>query len=146
MRPQTSANGDLEDIRPDEVVDLRREEGRFIIVESDRCYRMTLDGQRFDWPGRVVSGGLLRKLGQVPAENAIYLERTHEPDRPLGDHDLVDLDGPGVESFVSRKLVWKLNVQGEAPAVLWPDHAIDETARVACQTASGRRDGSHGTT
>ena len=28
----------------------------------------------------------------------------------------------------------------EAPAVLWPDHAIDETARVARQTASGGED------
>lgn len=109
---QVLANGDLEDIRPDETVDLRRGDGRFVIVESDRAYRLTIDEQRFDWPCRVVSGGLLRKLGQVSADKAIFFERQDQPDRVVGDHDLVDLDAAGVESFVSRKLVWKLDVQG----------------------------------
>lgn len=106
------ANGDLEDVRPNETVDLRREEGRFVIVASDRAYRLMIDGQRFDWPCRIVSGGLLRKLGQVPADKAIYFDRHDQPDRLVGDHDLVDLDAAGVESFISRKLAWKLNVQG----------------------------------
>lgn len=109
---QVLATGDLEDVRPNETVDLRREEGRFVIVESDRAYRLTIDVQCFDWPCRIVSGGLLRKLGQVPADKAIYFERQDQPDRFLGDHDLVDLDAAGVEAFVSRKPVWKLNVQG----------------------------------
>lgn len=106
------ANGELEDIRPTETVDIRAAASRFVIVETDRAYRLTLDGQRFDWVCRVVSGGVLRKLGQIPADKAIYLERHDEPDRLVGDHDLVDLDGKEVESFVSRKPLWKLNVQG----------------------------------
>lgn len=123
-------NGDLEDIRPTETVDLRRNEGCFVIVESDRAYRLTLDGQRFDWPYRIVSGGLLRKLGQVPSDRAIYLERQEEPDRLIGDRDLVDLDAKWVESFLSRKRVWKLNVQGvvlelTAPSILVCDALIE---------------------
>ena len=109
---QILASGELEDIRPAEIVDLRRAQARFIIVESDRTYRFILDSQRFDWPCRIVSGGLLRKLGQVPVDKTIYLEQQDEPDRPIGDGDLVDLDLAGVESFVSRKTVWDLNVQG----------------------------------
>jgi len=109
---QVLTTGDLEDVRPNETVDLRGEAGRFVIVESDRAYRLTIDGQRFDWPCRIVSGGLLRKLGQVPADKVIYFERQNQPDRQVDDHDLVDLDAAGVESFMSRKLVWKLNVQG----------------------------------
>lgn len=109
---QVLATGDLEDVRPNETVDLRREDGRFVIVESDRAYRLTIDDQRFDWPCRIVSGGLLRKLGHVPADKVIYFERQDQPDRQVDDQDLVDLDVAGVESFVSRKLVWKLNVQG----------------------------------
>lgn len=116
-------NGELEDIRPTETVDLRQTEGRFVIVESDRGYRFSIDGQRFDWPCRIVSGGLLRKLGQVPTEKAIYFEQQEQADRLLSDHDLVDLDATGVEAFVGRKAVWKLNVQGvllelDAPAVV----------------------------
>jgi hypothetical protein len=98
------ANGELEGIRPGEVVDLRDLEGRFVIVESDRAYRFTLDGERFYWPCRIVSGGALRELGQIPADNAIYLEQGDRAHRPIGDHDLVDLDGVRAEAFYSRKI------------------------------------------
>ena len=109
---QVLSNGELEDIRPSETVDLRHADGRFVVVETDRGYFLTLDGQRYPWPCRIVSGAILRKLGGVPADHAIYEEKIDEPDRLIGDHDLVDLDGRGVESFVSHKPVWTLNVQG----------------------------------
>lgn len=123
---QVLTNGDLEDVRPNETVDLRREDGRFVIVESDRSYRLTIDGQRFDWPCRIVSGGLLRKLGQVPTEKAIYFERQDQLDCQVDDQDLVDLDAVGVESFVSRKLVWKLNVQGVVLELFAPTIVVRE--------------------
>lgn len=120
------ATGDLEDVRPDEMVDLHREEGRFVIIESDRTYRVTIDDQRFDWPCRIVSGGLLRKLGQVPTDKAIYFEREDQPDRQVDDQDLVDLDAAGVESFISRKPVWKLNVQGVVLELFAPTIVVRE--------------------
>jgi len=123
---QVLTNGDLEDVRPHETVDLRREDGRFVIVESDRSYRLTIDGQRFDWPCRIVSGGLLRKLGQVPTDKVIYFERQDQPDCQVDDQDLVDLDAVGVESFVSRKLTWKLNVQGVVLELFAPTVVVRE--------------------
>lgn len=123
---QVLANGDMEDVRPNETVVLRREVGRFVIVESDRAYRLTIDGQRFDWPCRIVSGGLLRKLGQVPADKAIYFERQDQPDRQVDDQDMVDLDAAGVESFVSRKRAWKLNVQGVVLEIFAPTIVVRE--------------------
>lgn len=123
---QVLPTGDLENVRPNETVDLRREAGRFIIVESDRAYRLTIDDQRFDWPCRIVSGGLLRKLGQVPTNKVIYFERQDQPDRQVHDQDLVDLDAAGVESFVSRKLVWKLNVQGVVLELFAPTIVVRE--------------------
>ena len=123
---QVLATGDLEDVRPNETVDLRREDGRFVIVESDRAYRLTIDDQRFDWPCRIVSGGLLRKLGHVPADKVIYFERQDQPDSQVDDQDIVDLDVAGVESFVSRKLVWKLNVQGVVLELFAPTIVVRE--------------------
>lgn len=123
---QVLANGDLEDLRPAETVDLRSAERRFVIVESDRAYRLTIDGQRFDWPCRIVSGGLLRKLGEVPADKSIYFEQQDRPDRLVNDQDLVDLDAIGVESFISRKLVWKLNVQGVVLELTAPTIVVRE--------------------
>jgi hypothetical protein len=109
---QVLANGELEDIRPTETVDLKHGDGRFVIVETDRNYFLTIDGERYPWPCRIVSGAVVRKLGKLPADVAVYIEQVDEPDRIIADNDLIDLDGRGIEAFVGRKLLWKLNVQG----------------------------------
>ena len=114
---QVLADGALETIRPEEVVELRHQDGRFVIVASDRIYLLIIDGQRFEWPCRVVSGGLLRKLASVPAEEALYLEQVNDPDRLIGAYDLVDLNKDGIESFITRRGDWKLNVHGVMIAV-----------------------------
>ena len=119
---QVLADGALESIRPEEIVDLTKCEGRFVVVVSDRVYLLTIDGQRFEWPCRVVSGGLLRKLASVPADSTLYLQRVNHPDRVVGDKDLLDLDISGIESFVTRKAVWKLNVHGVVIDVTTPHH------------------------
>ncbi|MCM0018747.1 MAG: multiubiquitin domain-containing protein [Tagaea sp.] len=135
---QVLANGELEDIRPDETADLRHAEGRFVIVESDRSYRLTIDGERFDWPCRVVSGGVLRKLGQVPSDKAIFLEESETADRAIGPHDLVNLDAAGVESFVTRVRHWKLNVQGVGLEVETPTIGVrDAIARAGFNPDQG---------
>jgi hypothetical protein len=104
--------GELEDIRPDETVDLSRGTRRFIIMPTDRTFRFTLDGTRFDWPAQIITGAVVRKLGRVPNDKALYLQRTKAPDRLIGPEDLVDLGASGVEMFVTRTHVWKLDVQG----------------------------------
>ncbi|MDN3563722.1 multiubiquitin domain-containing protein [Paeniroseomonas aquatica] len=109
---QVLPSGELEDVRPGETIDLRHASGRFVIVESDRDYFLMLDGQRYPWPCRIITGAVLRKLGGVPEDHAIYEEKANEPDSLVNSIDLVDLDGRGVESFVSRKPVWTLNIQG----------------------------------
>lgn len=109
---QMLGDGGLETVRPDEMVDLRHDDGRFIIVENDRIYLFSISGERFEWPARVVSGAVVRKLGNVPRDETLYLERVEHADRPIGDQDLVDLDRDGIESFLSRKQRWKLNVHG----------------------------------
>lgn len=106
------AAGDLEDVRPTETVDLATGTRKFVIVQSDRSYLATINGQRFDWPAGVISGAVVRKLGGIAADHGIFLERGDLADHPVSDVDLITLDGPGVESFVSREKTWELNVQG----------------------------------
>lgn len=109
---QVLANGELEDVRANESVNLD-DGARFIVVVSDRSYRLTIDGDRFDWPSRIVSGATLRQLGRVPPDKALYMERQDEPDRLIEPTELLDLDGPGIERFASREhQKWTLNVQG----------------------------------
>ena len=124
-------DGALESVRPEEVVDLGKCDGRFVIVASDRIYLLMVDGQRFDWPCRVVSGGLLRKLAAVPASSTLYLQRVEEPDQVIGGNDLVDLDMDGIESFVTREAVWKLNVHGVVIDVSTSTIAVGEAMKQA---------------
>lgn len=106
------ANGELEDRRADERVNLRESTRKFVIVESDRSYKLTLDGIRIDWPCRVVSGGQLRKLGQLSPRIEVYQDLPGSAERVIYEHDLVDLGAANVEVFKARKRTWKLNVQG----------------------------------
>lgn len=108
---QWRADGDLEEIRPTEEVDLGFGK-RFVVAVSDRAFRLTIDGNQFDWPADRIVGAVLRQLGRVPADKEIVLERSERPDEVVGDEDVVELDGAGVEEFKSRKLSWKINVQG----------------------------------
>ena len=106
------SNGELEDIHPSEVVDLSQKIGQFIVVESDRSYRLTVNGKRIDWPCRVITGGIVRQLGQIHGDKAIYFERHDEADKLIEDLKTIDLDSSGVEAFYSRAATWVLNVQG----------------------------------
>lgn len=108
---QWRTDGDLEEVRPTEEVSFQYGI-RFIVAESDRVYRLTIDGDQFDWPARMPSGKIIRALGRVPAEKQILLERTDQPDRVLDDDDEVDLGAEGIERFKTREMIWELNVQG----------------------------------
>jgi E2/UBC family protein E/multiubiquitin len=104
-------DGELEEIRPDQSVDLGK--GRqFVVVETDRLYIFTINAERFEWPSRMISGTVLRKLGKLPPEDELLLIRADHPECPIGPRDLVDLGKSRIEAFVSRKPTWKLNVQG----------------------------------
>ncbi|AMA60069.1 multiubiquitin domain-containing protein [Bradyrhizobium sp. CCGE-LA001] len=123
-------NGELEDLRPTESVVLTTDEERFVIVESDRSYRFTVDAERFDWPVRVISGGTVRKLGQIPDDRDLLLDREDERGKVIGRDELVDLGHPGVETFKSRKRQWELNVQGvpvisDAPSIVVRNALVD---------------------
>ncbi|MGD8204661.1 multiubiquitin domain-containing protein [Pantoea sp. FN0305] len=122
-------NGSLEDIRPDEVVDLGSEVRRFIVVESDRTYFFTIDGARLEWPCRLISGYSIRKLGGIGDNKKLLLEREDEADLEVQNEQIVDLNGEGIERFISRKATWKLNVQGkeftfDTPTVVIRDAVI----------------------
>lgn len=106
-------SGAQEDIRPDETAELRDGVNRFIVVESDRKYLLKVDGARYEWPCKFISGHTVRKLGDVGSNKRLLLEREDEPDQEIEDAQLVNLDDEGIELFITRKAIWKLNIQGE---------------------------------
>lgn len=109
---QLLASGAMEDIRPDEIVTLSQEPARFIVAETDRTYFLTVDGARLEWPFEQITGYQVRKLAQVVENKRLLLEREDEADLEIQNTDFVNLDNSGIERFITRKTVWKLNVQG----------------------------------
>lgn len=114
---QRLKSGDLEEIRPDEVVDLR-EAGveRFYVIESDATYRFILDGMKIEWPKAKVNAALMRHLTSVDESFDVILELEESPDRVLDDDDVVDLSGKGTERFRTKRAPKTVTVYyGEVP-------------------------------
>lgn len=106
-------SGAQEDIRPEESVTLHDGVNRFIVIESDRKYLLTVDGLRLEWPCKQISGHTVRKLAEVGPGKRLLLEREDEADLEVEDTTFINLDAAGIERFITRKAVWKLNIQGE---------------------------------
>lgn len=125
---QWREDGDLEDIRTHEEADLSKGL-RFIVAESSNSNRITIDDDQYDWPADVISGAVVRKLGKVPSDKLIFLEREDEADLQVADIDVIPIKRPGVEEFKSRKAMWELVVQNvkiksDAPNILASDAMI----------------------
>lgn len=123
------ANGELEGIRPSEAANLHASTRKFVIVQSDRIYKFLIDETPYEWPSPIISGGQLRKLGHVPTDLGVYLADAVE--RVIHNHDLVDLDAPGVERFKTRQHEWKLNVQGVVLVVHHPTIVVRDAIKDA---------------
>lgn len=94
-------DGQLEEIRPDESVDLRnggREQ--FITFKSDRSFRFVLDGRKFEWGLPFITGLQLKRLAGVdPNSYGVWLSQRVGDDRLIGNKEKVDLQSDGTERF-----------------------------------------------
>lgn len=105
-------SGELEDLRPQEIAKLKPDAiNRFIVVESDRSYRLTIDGVALEWPCSIISGAQIRRLGSIAPSKAVLLERQEDADMEVADGQLVSLDAKGVEAFYAKERKWTLKVQ-----------------------------------
>lgn len=103
---QVLLNGLLEELRPDETVDLRLGGvEKFLIFRNDRSFRVELDGQVVEWGASHISGLTLKKLASVDASSyEVWLEvRGSGADRQIADVELIDLSMPGVERFYTAQ-------------------------------------------
>jgi hypothetical protein len=108
------ATGDFEDVQLDEPFDLRgRGAERFVAFQTDREYKLVLNGRQLTWGKAVISGAALRKLADIDPEHALYLKVEGGPDRLIEPQDLVNLGAPGVEQLFSAPKalpVWDITV------------------------------------
>lgn len=103
---QLLPSGALEEIRPDETVDLRapgREQ--FVSFRSDRSFRFHIDDQARDWGRQRISGLHLKQIAQVdPASHDVFHLVVGGRDQLIQDTDTFDLSRAGVERFATAPI------------------------------------------
>ena len=69
-------SGEFEDLRLDETYDLRgRGAERFVIFQTDRAFKFTIDDRQLEWGKPSISGRVLKALAGIPPETYdVYLE------------------------------------------------------------------------
>jgi len=96
------SNGDFEDIRLDEGYDLRgRGAEKVLVARTDRVFKFKIDDKDLEWPRACISGFVLRKLADLPANYNLWQEISGQQDQKIGDSDVINLDDKGVERFIS---------------------------------------------
>jgi hypothetical protein len=102
---QLLQNGQLEGIRPDETVDLRKPGiEKFLTFDTDRTFFFTLDGQKFEWPAPNITGRKLKDLAKVDsATYEVWQEIRGSNDRAIKDTELISLEPKGTERFFTGK-------------------------------------------
>jgi hypothetical protein len=97
-------NGSLEEIRPEELVDLAQPGvERFFVIEGDATYRFLLDGLKLEWPRAKVNASTLLHLARKGDEFEVVQQLEDASDKVLDDDDEVDLSHKGTEHFKTRK-------------------------------------------
>jgi hypothetical protein len=95
-------SGDFEDVRLDETFDLRGKGAeRFVAFQSDRIYRLTLDGRAISWGVQNMPGSVLYTLANVGTGQAVFLDKRGGQDQLIEPVDVIDLAAAGVERFVT---------------------------------------------
>lgn len=129
------ASGDFEDVRLDEPFDLRGHgTERFIAFVTDRDYKATVNGAQIEWGKRVISGAILYALAEASDDQAVFLEVPGGTDRLIEPEDLVDLDEPGVEHFITApkpRPEVEIIVNARKRVVTGPDVTFEQIVQLA---------------
>jgi len=95
-------DGEFEEVPLHEAFDLRkRVVGRFVGFDTDRLYKLTLDGRQLEWGKPLIKGAYLYQLGNVPRNRAVFLKAREGEPRLVTRAELIDLSAPGIEHFVT---------------------------------------------
>lgn len=104
---QRLKNGQFEEIRLDETVDLCSPGlERFKTFESGESYRFVIDDERYEWGAPEITGLTLKRIvGVDPTFFDVWLSaRGQEEDQLIADNESVRLDEPGVERFYTAEI------------------------------------------
>lgn len=117
-------DGDMESIRPTEVVDLQRSGiEKFRSFRADVIYRLEIDGKSREWGSDFITGRAIKRLAGIaaPGEVGIWQKTKDGEDKLIGDCNLVDLTCEGIEKF---RIGAKYSICIEGKVFEWPKKTI----------------------
>ena len=114
----------LIEIGLDKTVDITKNlEPRFLIFRTARTWRVLIDDGWFLWGEATISGKAVKWLADVvPETHAVWLQQQGQPDKLIGDNQLVNLIDSRLERFLisARYCVWI-----EDKSHPWPQETIN---------------------
>lgn len=85
----------------------------------------TLNEKRYEWKQQYIKGSELRKLGNIPKEDEIFLAIAKPwPDEPIPDNKEVNLARPEVEHFYSKEKHFKVTLIVNLKEKSWNEKII----------------------
>ena len=117
-------DGDMESIRPNEVVDLQRQGiEKFRTFKADAIYRLEIDGTAREWGSDFVTGRAIKRLSgtENPGEVGVWQQFADSDDKLIRNRDVVDLSAEGIERF---RLGSKYSICIEGTVYEWPQNTI----------------------
>lgn len=100
---QNLPNGEIETLRPDEIIDVvAKEIERLFVIKSSESFRFAVDDLSLEWPLKSLLGKHIKFLVNAGDDKELVLEREGAPAKIIGDDELVHLDVPGVERLKTR--------------------------------------------
>lgn len=128
-------SGAFEDVRLDEPFDLRgRGAERFVAFQTDREFKLTLQGKELQWGKPAMRGSILYGLAKVTADEAVFLEVPGGKDKLIKPEDVIDLTERGIERFVvgpKPSITYEITVNSRAKIVDHEKVTFEEVVAIA---------------
>lgn len=128
-------SGDFEDVRLDEPFDLtERGAERFVAFQTDRDFKLTLNGRQLEWGKPIISGSVLYKLAEPGEDEGVFLEVRGGEDRLIDHGEIIDLGRPGVEHFITAPttpVAYEFRVNSRPRTVADPRVTFEQVVQIA---------------
>ena len=93
--------------------------------KSEHVLHLTINGKKYEWPHEYITGAEIRKLGNIPAEDEIFLAiKKPWEDEPIPDDKQVNLARPEIEHFYSKDKNFKVTIIVNGRPKPWTEKII----------------------
>jgi Multiubiquitin len=93
--------------------------------QGKKILHLTINGKEYEWHEEYITGAEIRKLGNIPAEDEIFLAiKKPWEDEPIPDDKQVNLARPEIEHFYSKDRDFKITLIVNGRSKPWTEKTI----------------------